>query len=553
MGIPKEEIAPETGPVTEPRNVASGNARGPGRTGQAAPDASSGAGSLLRSEDPEDWLNQAPGAASNGASWARMRDLTRPRTRGGAAPNRASAPWAGTFQAPTPRGATPPPAAGDPPPRVVPHTPGTPLPLTSVQGDTATVEDEAARQTAPKVFRFKARTEATEIVEGHLTAFSRERAVELLFLRKYTPLEVVEVDPEKALGKRKSRPRRVSRQALAVFTRQMAILYRSGVPLLRALDALSRTEDKALSDVIQDVRKGVYNGFPMSRAMQKHPECFPPEYAAMVEAAELAGTLETVLDRLASNLERQVQLFARVKAVLNYPALVTALAVGINLFIFKWILPQFEPIFASSGVALPFLTAAIMQMVRWTNSPMFWVVAALVPLAAYGGYVVLKRSPRLREPIDHLMLRLPLLGPIYHRLILTEIFSIMFNLYSAGINIQRTLVLASRVANNRIYEKALLSIAERVKEGDSLTSAFRRQKGHFTRLVVQMVNMGESTGKPAMGFRFLTDFYKAELEYILDGLAATLEPLLIGIVGIMTGTVVMAVFLPIYRIVSAMM
>lgn len=539
--------------MTEPRSLTPGSARAPGRNGQPAPDASSGAGSLLHSEDPEDWLNPAPGAAANGASWARMRDLARPRTRGAAPAPRAAAPWAGSLQAPPPRTTLPPPVPGAPPPRVVPHTPGTPLPLSSVR-DTSTVEDDSARHTAPKVFRFKARTEAAEMVEGHLTAFSRERAVELLFQRKYTPLEVVEVDPERALGKQKARPKPVSRKALAVFTRQMAILYRSGVPILRALDALSRTPDeKALGEVLQDVRKGVYNGFPMSRAMQRHPECFPPEYAAMIEAAELAGTLETVLDRLASNLERQVQLFARVTSVLNYPALVTALAIGINLFIFKFILPQFEPIFASSGVALPFLTAAIMQMVRWTNSPMFWVVAAAVPAGLFLLHRALKKSPRLREPIDHLLLRLPLVGPIYHRLILTEIFSIMFNLYSAGINIQRTLVLASRVANNRIYEKALLSIAERVKEGDSLTAAFKRQKGHFTRLVVQMVNMGESTGKPAMGFRFLTDFYKAELEYILDGLAATLEPLLIGIVGIMTGTVVMAVFLPIYRIVSAMM
>lgn len=512
---------------------------------------------MLRSGNPEDWISGPEGAGAANPSWSKIRDLARPRTRGGAGTTGRNTPWTGTFQAPVARGATPaaplPPAAGAiPVARPMPHVPGTPLPPKRVRGDAAT-EDDAARHSAPKVFRFKARTESAELVEGHLTAFSRERAVDLLFQRKYTPLEVVEVDPETALGKQ-SRPRRVSRTSLAVFTRQMAILYKSGVPIVRALDALAKApDDPNLTAVIAEVRQAVFSGFPMSRAMQRHPECFPPEYAAMVEAAELAGTLDSVLDRLASNLERQVQLFAKVRSVLNYPALVTALAVVLNLGIFKWILPQFEPIFASSGVALPLLTAAIMHAVRWANSPLFWVAAAMVPLAFWGAGRLLKRNPRLREPLDRLLLQIPLVGPIYHRLILTEVFSIMFNLYSAGIPIQRTLVLASKVSNNRIYEKALLAITERVKEGDSLTSAFNKQRGLFTRLVVQMINMGETTGKPAMGFRFLTDFYKAELEYILDGLAATLEPLLIGVVGVMTGTVVMAVFLPIYRIVSAMM
>lgn len=438
--------------------------------------------------------------------------------------------------------------------RPLPHATGTPLPPAPVRGQ-LDAQAESAAGAAPKVFRFRAKAdEDARIVEGYLTASSRERAVDQLFQRKLTPLEVAEASPERALARSRPKLRPVGRKALAVFTRQLAILYKSGIPLARALDALTRNpEDPALGAVLREVRQGVLSGFPLSKAMAQHPLCFAPEYCAMLEAAELAGTLEPVLDRLASNLERQVELFAKVRSVLNYPALVTLVAVVLNLAIFKWILPQFEPIFASSGIALPLLTAAIMKLVRWANSPAFWVALVAVPTLLVAAQRFLKHHPRLREPLDRLLLKVPLYGHIYHRLIMTEVFSIMYNLQSSGITVQRTLVLASKVANNRVFEKALLAIAERVKEGDSLTKAFHREAAHFTPLVVQMVHMGETTGQPSLGFRFLTDFYKAELEYILEGLAATLEPLLISIVGVMTGTVVMAVFLPIYRIVSAML
>lgn len=416
-------------------------------------------------------------------------------------------------------------------------------------------EAPPAAPVGPRVFKFRAKGDDGRIMEGYLTAHSAERTAHLLRQRGFIPVEVTEVRQEQAPASVTGATRkRVSRRSLAVFTRQLSILYKSGVPLLKSLGTLAASpEDLALHEVLTAVKRAVSQGASLSRALSRHPECFPPDYVAMVEAAEAAGMMDSVLERLAENLERQVELSSRLRSAMSYPAFVTILTVLMNLFIFTWILPQFEPVFAGAGVELPWLTRMIMSVVRLTNSGWFWVAASAgLGLALYGGNQAV-RNPAFREPMDRLMLRMPVYGNIYRRVILVEVFSILYNLFSAGLPAGRSLSLAAKVANNKVYEKAILSVSERLKEGDSLGQAFHRQREHFSKLAIQMLVMGETTGKPAVAYKFLSEYYKTELEYILDGLAATIEPLMVALVGLMTGTVVLAVFLPIYKIVSSLL
>lgn len=530
LGIPQRDITPETGTRGEVSLGAATTLRRTGRTRQAPEDVFPGDDVVLPSQDPEDWIpppSQAPPGPV--ASWP-----GRARSRPGS-PARASAPWTGTLSTPTRR--------TTPTPSPVPPEPAAPAAPPAPQ--------EKPTSLAVHCFRYKAKAEDGHPRQGYLTAPSSQKAVAALQARRLTVLEIVEVDPEQVLGRKRST--RVGRKALAVFTRQLAILYKSGVPLGRALESLAASpEDKALGVVLDDMRAAIFQGFPLSRAMHRHPQCFPPDYVAMVEAGELAGMLDTILERLSSTLERQVALGAKLQAVMSYPAFVTGLALLLNLGIFKWILPQFEPVFADAGIQLPWITALLMQIVRWTNHPLAWAVLPLIPLSLVAAWQTLVRNPVFRPMIDHLVMKIPLYGPIYRKVLLVEIFTIMQNLFTAGLTVQKTLSLAGRVANNRMYEQALAQISKRMQEGETMGAAFNRQRDFFTRLVVQMITMGEATGKPTVALQFLADFYRSEVEYALDGLSAVLEPVMIALIGVMTGGVVMAVFLPIYRIVASM-
>ncbi len=404
-----------------------------------------------------------------------------------------------------------------PPPTLAPPE-GIPVP--SPPGESISTPVPAP-QPSPRVeqpglhfYRYRGRNREGAEEQSYVSALTQERAVESLHLQGLTILEMVEVHADEALGRRKLH--RVRLRSLALFTHQLAILHRSGVSLTRALESLTeKPEDWTMGAVARDLYVSVCHGHLLSHAMRRHPRCFPTHYSALIEVGELSGSLDDILPRLAASLERQVALMARMRAVMTYPLVVVFCAIVLNLVTFRWVLPQFQPIFEGSGVELPWLTSMLMGAVRMATHPLGTLTLVLGPPALF---LALQQ-------------------------VLTE----------AGFTLQRSLDLAAQVTSSRNLAEALRGVSSALNEGLLLSEAFERRQDLFTALGVHMIAVGESTGRLQDMFSTLAGYYLVEVESALDSLPSILEPVLMALVGIMTGVVVLAVFMPIYQIVSALL
>ncbi len=414
--------------------------------------------------------------------------------------------------------------------------------------------DEAPPEEYVGLRHFRCRTKGRggRIEQIYVSGLTRERAIETLFRQGCAPLDLVEVSADEALGRQ--RQYRVSRRTLAIFTHQLAILLRSGVAMGRTLQCLAaQTEDPNMGLVAKDLYLQVHNGFRLAQAMQLHPRCFPLAYTALVEIGEMSGELDSVLARLAATLERQVALVGKIRSVLAYPAMVVTLATLLNLGTFHWVLPQFQPVFDSAGIRLPWLTAALMQVVAWTGHPLMGLFLLLLPLGAWLLASRLLRQPAVREAVERRLLQLPLLGPLLRDYLLVEIFTMMGSLTAAGFTVQRTLLLTCRVTSSQVHAAALRQVSRRVSQGELLSAAFHSQEDLFPRLAVHMLAVGEASGRLADMFSTLAAYYQLEVESALDSLPALLEPFLMAVIGVLTGVVVLAVFLPIVQIVTTLL
>jgi len=401
-------------------------------------------------------------------------------------------------------------------------------------------------------YRYRGRTREGAEEQSYASALTQERAIEALHLQGLTILEMVEVDADEALGRRKLH--RVRLRSLALFTHQLAILHRSGVSLTRALESLTeKPEDWTMGAVARDLYISVCHGHLLSHAMRRHPRCFPPHYSALIEVGELSGSLDDILPRLAASLERQVALMARMRAVMTYPLVVVLCSIILNLVTFRWVLPQFQPIFEGSGVELPWLTSMLMRGVRMATHPLGTLALVLGPPALFLGIRQVLTFPAARAATERVVLRMPAVGTVLRDFLLVEVFTLLSSLTAAGFTLQRSLDLAAQVTSSRNLAEALRGVSSSLNEGLLLSEAFESRQDLFTALGVHMVAVGESTGRLQDMFSTLAGYYLVEVESALDSLPSILEPVLMALVGIMTGVVVLAVFMPIYQIVSALL
>lgn len=401
-------------------------------------------------------------------------------------------------------------------------------------------------------YRYRGRTREGLEEQSYVSALTRERAVEALHLQGLTLLDLVEVEADEALGRRKIY--RVGLRSLALFTHQLAILHRSGVSLTRALETLTeQPEDWAMGAVARDLYLAVCHGYLLSHAMRRHPRCFPPHYAALIEVGELSGSLDLILPRLATNLERQVALLARMRAVMVYPILVVFCSIVLNLVTFRWVLPQFQPLFEGTGVQLPWITRMLMTAVRLATHPLGTLTLVLAPPGMLLGLRQVLAVPSARAAAERLLLKTPALGTVFRDFLLVEVFTLMSSLTAAGFTLQRSLELAAQVTSSRVLATALREVSGSLGEGLLLSQSMSGREDLFTPLGVHMTAVGESTGRLQEMFATLAGYYLVEVESALDSLPALMEPVLMALVGLMTGAVVLAVFLPIYEIVSALL
>jgi len=333
-----------------------------------------------------------------------------------------------------------------------------------------------------------------------------------------------------------------------VFSRQFATMVSSGLPILRGLSILEQQADSPLlAKVIGEVRLEVEGGASLSAALARHPKVFNNLYVAMVKAGEAGGVLESVLQRISVNMEREVELRHRIRSAMMYPAVVSGFVTMILLAMLLFIVPQFKNLYSQLNGTLPVPTKILLAISDTLKHKLIFVIAVGAALfVAARRYIATKRG---RHQWDALKLRAPVLGVLIQKTALARFSRIFGVLSSSGVPILQALDVVSETVNNSIMRDAILDVQTSVKEGETIARPLARHKV-FPPMVVQMIAVGEQTGSLDSMLDKVSQFYDEEVKAAVDGLTSLIEPLLIAFVGGAVGLAVIALYLPMFNIIN---
>jgi type IV pilus assembly protein PilC len=340
----------------------------------------------------------------------------------------------------------------------------------------------------------------------------------------------------------------IRQKAVAVFTRQFSVMIDAGLPLVQCLDILGQQQDnKAFQKIILQVRQDVEAGSSLADALRKHPQAFSDLYVHMVAAGEAGGILDTILQRLANYIEKSVKLRSQVRSAMIYPLAVITIAIVVVYVILWKVIPVFATLFESLGTQLPFLTQIIVNLSRFIGN--FWWLVFLVIGGAIFALRQYYRTEAGRYQIDKLMLRAPILGMLLRKIAVARFCRTLGTLLSSGVAILESLEITARTAGNAVIEESILKVRKDVEEGKSLAEPLARTE-QFPPMVCQMVGVGEQTGAMDTMLSKIADFYEDEVDAAIEGMMALLEPVMIAFLGVVIGTIVVAMYLPMFSLIS---
>ncbi|AHG91693.1 Type II secretion system F domain-containing protein [Gemmatirosa kalamazoonensis] len=392
-------------------------------------------------------------------------------------------------------------------------------------------------------FAYTARTLGGELKSATLEAPSRDEVVAQLRRQR---LVVVKVDEEASRPKPKGK---ISMRDVVVFTRQFSTMINAGLPLVQALDILSKqTENKALADVTRAVVFEVESGATVSDAMRNHPRAFSDLYTNMVAAGEAGGILDTILMRLATFLEKNDALVRKVKGAMIYPAVIMGVA-AIAIVVLLWkVIPVFEKMFASVNLELPLPTQIVVGMSRFVNA-YWWAVFGGIA----GSVFLIKRYYATKEGqlvIDRLLLKIPVLGDVIRKSSVSRFARTLGTLIASGVSILEGLEITARTSGNRVISDAILASRASIAGGDTIAAPLQKS-AVFPPMVISMIAVGEQTGGLDEMLTKIADFYDTEVDAAVSGLLSLLEPIMIVVLGVVVGGMVVAMYLPIFDMINA--
>lgn len=396
-------------------------------------------------------------------------------------------------------------------------------------------------------FEYTVRDKQGKTKSGTMTGASAKAVSDRLRESGYAPVSITE--QKESLGQKEitipGMGNKVGLADLAVFARQFATMINSGLSLIRALNILAQqTENKKLSEIIAQVRNEVEQGKPLSSAMAEH-EQFPKLMVAMVRAGETAGLLDSVLLRVAQTLESDLALRRKIKSAMTYPVVVLFMAVGLSSAMIIFIVPTFEGLFESLGGELPVPTQVLVTLSELMRG--FWYILIFLPILAWQGFKYARKQPRVRFLLDQLKLKVPVFGPLFHKVALSRFTRNFGSLLRAGVPILGALEIAADTVNNGVMSNAIADVKNAVKEGESIASPLTKHE-IFPPMTVQMIAVGEETGAIDEMLEKISDFYDQEVEATTEQLTALLEPVMIAVLGGIVGGMVIALYMPMFKI-----
>jgi type IV pilus assembly protein PilC len=396
-------------------------------------------------------------------------------------------------------------------------------------------------------FAYSGRTRAGQTVAGQRMADTMEGAVAAL---RREQILVTQIKPmtEKAAAGKKKRTKRVAAKNLAVFTRQFSVMIDAGLPLVQCLEILgTQEEDKNFAAVILATRADVESGASLADAMKKHPKVFDPLFTNMIAAGEAGGILDTILKRLAVYIEKAVKLNGQVKSAMIYPiAVVVIAAVVVGVILWK-VIPTFANLFAGLGAQLPLPTRVVIFL---SNNLVRFGPFLIVGLAGMTyGFKAYYGTPKGRMVVDHVVLKLPILGPLMRKIAVARFCRTLSTLLASGVSVLEALEITARTAGNAVVERAIMTTRASIERGEAFAPPLK-STGVFPPMVVQMIGVGEATGALDTMLEKIADFYEEEVDVAVAGLLTLLEPLMIALLGGVVGGIVIAMYMPIFDLIS---
>jgi type IV pilus assembly protein PilC len=340
---------------------------------------------------------------------------------------------------------------------------------------------------------------------------------------------------------------KVSNEDIAVFSRQLATMMAAGIPMVQSFEIIGNGHEKpAMQRLVLDIKANVEGGSTLKESLAKHPLYFDDLFVNLVEAGEQAGALETLLDKIAGYKEKTEALKKKIKKALFYPAAVLVVAVVVTIILLIFVIPQFESLFKGFGAELPAFTQMVVNLSRLVQAQGWWM-AMVTGGSFYAFFYFHKRSRTLQRNVDRLLLKFPIIGPIMVKAAIARFARTLSTMFAAGVPLVEAMQSVAGATGNIVYQEATLRMKDEVATGQRLQRAMENT-GLFPNMVVQMIAVGEESGSLDAMSAKVAEFYEAEVDAAVDGMSSLLEPLIMAILGVLVGGMVIAMYLPIFKL-----
>lgn len=395
---------------------------------------------------------------------------------------------------------------------------------------------------APDIFLYKGVDKKGKKVEGEITGTS-PAIVKAQLLKQGIRAQNVRKKPKPLFGGKK----KIKPMDIAIFTRQMATMMKAGVPLVQSFDIVADGVDNpALADLIRSIREDVAAGSGFALSLRKHPKYFDDLFCNLVESGEQSGSLETMLDRIATYKEKTERLKAKIKKAMTYPIAVVVVAIVVTGILLVKVVPQFAETFSSFGADLPAFTLFVLGLSELAQQ--YWLQAIVILFAVGFIFKSLKqRNKSFAVMLDRLILRVPITGQIVYQSIIARFARTLSTTFAAGVPLIDALESVAGATGNAIYESAVLKVRDEVATGTQLNIALRQTK-MFPSMLLQMTTIGEESGSLDEMLDKVANYYEEAVDNLVDSLTSLLEPMIMSVLGILVGGLMVAMYLPIFQL-----
>jgi type IV pilus assembly protein PilC len=340
---------------------------------------------------------------------------------------------------------------------------------------------------------------------------------------------------------------KVTNEDIAVFSRQLATMMSAGIPMVQAFEIIGNGHDKpAMQKLVLAIKANIEGGSTLHESLAKHPLYFDSLFVNLVEAGEQAGALESLLDKIATYKEKTEALKKKIKKALFYPAAVLVVAVVVSVILLIFVIPQFESLFKGFGADLPAFTQMVVNLSRFVQSQGWWMLI-VTGGAFYAFFYFKKRSKKMQLLLDRVMLKMPIIGPILQKSAIARFARTLSTMFAAGVPLVEAMGSVAGATGNIVYEEAVYRMKDEVATGQRLQRAMENV-GLFPNMVVQMIAVGEESGSLDTMAAKVAEFYESEVDNAVDSMSSLLEPLIMAVLGVLVGGMVIAMYLPIFKL-----